>query len=254
MENIERKDTIKNYWFLYFLTILLAIAMKFFCRITDSDLLTWILAPTARWAGILGSIPFEYLAHQGYVNHFYRFLIAPSCSGIRFLTILFVMLIFSFLHRIRSTRAGYLWFVLSAALSYLATVFVNGIRIVLAVYLPIPLEKAGLLNGWLNPDRLHTLIGTAVYFSSLYIIYPAASCLCQSFFACAPGLETVNSRYGLKLLTPAFWYLSAVLALPLLGRAVRNDWEGFGGYAVLIIGVCTLVMIPAVVAGLLKRT
>lgn len=44
MENIERKDTIKNYWFLYFLTVLLAIAMKFFCRITDSDLLTWILA------------------------------------------------------------------------------------------------------------------------------------------------------------------------------------------------------------------
>ena len=74
MENIERKDTIKNYWFLYFLTVLLAIAMKFFCRITDSDLLTWILAPTARWAGILGSIPFEYLAHQGYVNHFYRSL------------------------------------------------------------------------------------------------------------------------------------------------------------------------------------
>lgn len=246
----QLKITLKKYGILYLITLLLIAAMRFFCRMTDSDMLTWILAPTARWAGILGGIPFEYLPHQGYVNHFYRFLIAPSCSGIRFMTITFLMLVFSFLYQIRSAKAGYFWFVLSMIFSYLATVFVNGIRIVLAVYLPIPLEKSGLLNGWLNPDRLHTLIGTATYFSSLCIIYPAASFLCQRWFPAA----STGSGYGLKLLIPALWYLSAVLVFPLLGRIARNDWEGFADYAALIIGACVLTIIPLILSRLFWRS
>ena len=182
MKKLKIQTFIRKYWFLYLLTILITFTLKLCCKITDSDALTWILAPTTRWASILGNIPFEYLPHQGYVNHFYRFLIAPSCSGIRFMTITFLMLVFSFLYQISSMKAGYLWFAFSAVFSYCTTILVNGIRIVVSIYLPIPLGQMGILNGWLNPDRLHTLIGTVIYFSSLCVIYPSASLICRRGF------------------------------------------------------------------------
>lgn len=256
MNTFQLKALIKKYWMLYLLTISAALVMRSCCKITDSDTLTWILTPTARWTGVLGSIPFEYLPHQGYVNHSYRFLIAPSCSGIRFMIIAFFMLIFSFLYQIRSTQTGYLWFAFSAVFSYLSTVLVNGIRIVLAIYLPIPLEQAGLLSGWLNPDRLHTLIGTVVYFSSLCVIYPAASFLCHhGFMRSTENTKTApdNLRHGLQLLIPVFWYLSAVLAFPFLRRMIQNDWNGFGAYAILITGTCLVISAPFILIHYLHR-
>lgn len=231
---------------LYLLTILAYLAMRYLNRITDSDALLWILAPTTRWAGILGGIPFEYLSHEGYVNHYYRFLIAPSCSGIRFMSIVFLMLIFSFVHRIPSVRSKCLWFSGSAVFAYLSTIFVNGIRIVTAIYLPIPLERAGLLNGWLNPDRLHTLIGTVIYFSSLCAIYPIALSLCSHPLLKASAPYTDDSPWRpaekLRLLIPAFWYLLAVLIIPFAGRVLHNNWEHFDSYAVLITGTCLILL------------
>ena len=246
MKKLSFKTLLKDNWIFYLLTTLAALAMRHFSRITDSDALLWILAPTTRWAGILGGIPFEYLPHLGYVNHFYRFLIAPSCSGIRFMMITFLMLIFSFIHRFSSNRAKAFWFGSSAVFTYLSTIFVNGIRIITAIYLPIPLEKAGLLTGLLNPDKLHTLIGTVVYFSSLCVFYPLASCLCQYLSTllsdkCADSFSSASEPES-RLLIPAFWYLLAVLVIPFAGRVLRNDWEGFVPYALLISGACIIIL------------
>lgn len=249
------KTALKKYGMLYLLIISVVFILRFFCYVNDSDALTWILAPTARWAGILGGIPFEYLPHQGYVNHFYRFLIAPSCSGIRFMIITFLMLACSFLYRIRSARAGYLWFAFSAVFSYFFTVLVNGIRIVLAIYLPVllnpVLQPDGILNGWLNPDRLHTLIGTVVYFSSLCVIYPVAFLLFQRGFMkpdeyAKPSFA--GSKYGKRLLIPAFWYLSAIIIIPFCGRILKSNWEGFASYSILVIGACIAVSILIAIA------
>lgn len=257
MKNLKKQTLIHKYWFLYLLTILIAFAMKLCCQITDSDALTWILAPTTRWAGILGNIPFEYLPHQGYVNHFYRFLIAPSCSGIRFMTITFLMLVFSFLYQIQSVKAGYLWFAFSAVFSYCMTILVNGIRIVVSIYLPVPLEQMGALSGWLNPDRLHTLIGTVIYFSSLCMIYPVASLICRRLFlrSVRENTKTTPAYFNLniKLLIPAFWYLLAVLALPFLRRILQNNWEGFGSYVILIAGACVIISAPVILISLHKK-
>lgn len=232
----------------YLLIILICLVMRFFTRTSDSNLLLWILAPTSRWAGILGGIPFEYVSHTGYVNHYYRFILAPSCSGIRFMTIVFLMAAFSFLHRIPSAPLKCLWLSGSVVFSYLSTIFVNGIRIVAAIYLPIPLEKAGLLSGWLNPDRLHTLIGTVIYFSSLCAIYPIVCHLYRHFEELASVFhpcQTSSSYASMqkhKLFIPIFWYLPAVLILPALGRLFRNDWEGFTSYALLIAGSCLIIL------------
>ena len=246
MKNLQIKKTIPKYLPLYILTIAIMFVMRNFSRITDSDAYIWILASTARWVSVLSGISFEYLPHEGYINRFYRFLIAPSCSGIRFMLLTFVMLIFSFLHQIKSVRKGYLWFCLSAILSYLLTIFVGGIRIVVSIYLPDVLENLGFMNGWLTPDRLHTMIGASIYFTSLCIIYPVAAAICQRVFIKSfdklpsPSPDTASPYLFLPVI-PAFWYLLTVLAIPCLGRVITKDWEGVGQYAALIFCVSLAV-------------
>ena len=83
----------------YLLSLLALLCLKLFYSRAGADNLTWILTPTTGWVSILSGIPFTYAPGEGYVNHSLRFIIAPSCCGIRFLGITAAMLIFSFLHR-----------------------------------------------------------------------------------------------------------------------------------------------------------
>lgn len=248
MKSSQSITIIKKYLPLYLLTIIIAFVMKNISRISDSDSLRWILTPTVRWVSILSGIRFEYIPHMGYINHFYKFLIAPACSGSRFMLIIFLMLIFSFLYQIKSTRAGYLWFGFSIVFSYVFTIFVNGIRITASIYLPIILENLELMNGWLNPDRLHTIIGTTTYFSFMCAIYPLVGIICRRvFLKSSQELSTTQQnnapKHSWKLIIPAFWYLLTVLVIPFVGRVYRNDWEGFGQYATLIVGVCLVIAV-----------
>lgn len=101
-----RKTSLQKYWPLYLLTTAVAFILRYFSKVTDSDVINWMLAPTVRWVSILSGITFEYLPHQGYASHAYYFLVAPSCAGIRFMMIAFLMLMFSSLHRIEKRKAA----------------------------------------------------------------------------------------------------------------------------------------------------
>lgn len=244
-----------------------ALIMYYFCRVNDSDALKWILTPTAWWVSILGGIPLEYLPHQGYVNHLWQFVIAPSCAGCRFMLITFLMMVFlpgrekdaeTKRHNIREKR---IWFGCSMLVAYVFTIFVNGIRIVASIYLPALLERKQLMGGWLTPDRLHTLIGTVTYFISLCVMYPAVLSVHDRIAGGFKGrrmmawqeskqddartvvdsaVRTVRSG---RLLVPAFWYLLFVLALPFVKRIYHHDLAGFGSYAAVIAGVCGSVCV-----------
>ncbi|MCM1124057.1 MAG: exosortase K [Eubacterium sp.] len=220
----------------------IVLVMNYFCRTSDSDALTWILTPTTRWVSVLSGISFEYLPHQGYVNHFHQFLIAAPCAGSRFLLLTFLMLVFSF--PVLDLCKKYLWFGFSMVFAYVSTIFVNGIRITVSIYLPVILEKNGFLNGWLTHDRLHTLIGTVSYFTFLCVIYWMASVIRSYVF------DQMARKAGWKVIVPAFWYLLIVLALPFAKRLYHNEWDGFGQYAAVVVGVCVSVcMGVCVVAG-----
>lgn len=261
---MKTSGTIQKYLPLYLPALAISVWMRQLCHISDSDTLTWILTPTARWVSILSGIPFEYLPHSGYVNHFHQFLIAPACSGIRFMLLTFLMLVFSFLKpgatltTAASARKRYGWIVFSILFSYLSAVFVNGIRISVSIYLPLMLENRGLLNGALTPDRLHTLIGSAVYFSSLYLIYAIADFICRHGFLrenknSVSMAEKRPDAFLSRSVIPAFWYLLIVLAVPFLGRLCRNEWEDFGAYAALILCVCLSVILLRHLAHILRR-
>ncbi len=212
---------------IYIPAVLAVLAVKLFYRTADSGLLSWILAPTTGWVQILSGIAFEKTAHVGYVSHEYRFIIAPSCSGVRFLLIVFVMMVFSFTHQIDTGRKKVCWLGFSAVFSYLATIFVNGIRITVSIYLPLVLTEHGLGEAWMTAEQLHTVIGTTVYFSMLFVIYHVS--------------ENVSRHF----LTPVFWYAVMVLGIPALGRWYRSDWDGFWQYAALVAGVCIFIALLA---------
>ena len=190
---------------------------------------------------ILSGIAFEKTAHVGYVSHEYRFIIAPSCSGVRFLLTAFVMMVFSFTHKLDTMGKKICWLGFSAMFAYIATVFVNGIRITVSIYLPLVLSEYSLAPAGMTAARLHTVIGTTVYFSMLFVIYKLAGSLCRRFLS---GTGTVQQNTSRQLLAPVFWYAVMVLGLPALGRWYRRDWAGFWQYAALVAGVCVMLLLP----------
>lgn len=250
MKYLNIKTSVIEYLPIYIITSVIVFVMNYFCRSNDSEALSWILAPTARLVSILSGISFEHLPHKGYASHFHQFLIAPSCSGIRFMLITFIMLTFSFLYKIKSTWRGSMWFLFSAAFAYTFTIFINSIRIIVSIRLPLYLEDLNLIDGWLTPDRLHTMIGTGIYFSSLCTIYLIAAFICKHMFlhtyrnSALPhhAATFVHSFKSSTFIVPLFWYLLAVLALPLVKRIYRNEWNGFASYAALIICICSSVV------------
>lgn len=135
-------------------------------------------------------------------------------------------------------------------LSYISTIFVNGIRITVSIYLPAILERKGLMSGWLTPDRLHTLIGTVAYFTFLCVIYLLAAAIRRRVFG-----KIMNYFTGrVRMLVPVFWYLLIVLVLPFVKRMYHNEWDGFGQYAAVVIGVCVGVCAAAEIARKIRHS
>lgn len=224
---------------IYMSAVFAAVLLRWFYNTADSDALIWILAPVAWWVKILGGISFEYVAKIGYVSEKYRFIIAASCAGVRFLALTFLMAVFSFTHRLTTGRKKALWLVFSVGFAYITTVIVNGIRITGAIFIPLFLAENGAMSSRLSAQRLHTMIGTAVYFSFLFVLYVLAEKICIYVF----GAQRCENEVlcGKMITAPIFWYAAVVLFFPFLSRLIHNEWSGFWQYAVLVAGVCIAI-------------
>lgn len=241
------KSFIMRNWVLYFVGFIIVFGIKYFYSKAGSDELEWILAPTAWWVKTLSGIAFDRESHVGYINHTFRFIIAPSCSGVQFMTVTFATILFSFVHRMRTMKMKFCWAALSVGFSYLFTVFVNGFRIIFAIYLPLYIHRSDIGGGWLTSERIHTIEGTVVYFVSLLIIYRIAGYASRKI-ACLP--EEVLSRNRSeqpgnpllriirKCVPPMFWYFFITLGIPFINGAYKNDGKKFIEYAILMTAVC----------------
>ena len=235
-------------WGTVYLTgFLLLSCIKVYYGKAGSDSLLWLLAPAAWWTKALSGLSFEYVPQIGYVNHSCQFIIAASCSGVQFMILSAAMLIFSFTHWMNTRRQGFLWLGVSLGGSYLYTIFINGIRILLSIRVPLYLQKTGFLralDGRLDSGQVHTIIGTAVFFSSLFPLYAAAEQAARKI-SVSPPAKSAQSLY------PALWYFAVVLGLPFLSLACRNRLQAFIPYALVICMVCVpvllLQLLPAVI-------
>lgn len=268
---------------------LILLGMKYFYSKAGCGELRWILGPTSKWVTLLSGIAFVYEPEAGYVNHELRMLIAPSCSGFQFMILCTAMFLFTSLWdmlpegKFLSLKKGLCRITSSFLLSYPLTIFVNGLRIIMAFYLPPILAKAPIFGKLLTPERLHSAIGIFVYFSALLIIYsltvsirsgrannPAASneawdlkhyrqrginsrsdSQSQSSIdftymqarPLAPLPTGIEKGIGRRCLTPLLWYLALVLGIPFLNGASWKNSKNFGAFALLVFACCGIVIL-----------
>jgi len=232
------KSLLMHNWIFYLVGFSIAFVIKYFYSNSPYYDFIWILAPTTWWVRILSGIIFEYKANIGYINHHFRFIIASSCLGIEFMIITMVTLIYSFVHLARAMRMKFYWTILSLVFSYLFTIFVNGFRIIFSIYIPIYLNKMIVYNGWLTPERLHTIIGTFIYFTSLFFIYQVAGYIWKDIYS-IKYKDISFIRIVSKYLMPMFWYFIILLGVPFL----RNGYnEELKEYTILITSVCLIAV------------
>jgi len=93
----------------------------------------------------------------------------------------------------------------------------------------------------LSPEKLHSLIGTAVYFSALLLIYLMAGQLIGRRMISAK--EKTDSMFLKKLTAPVFWYFFVLLGIPFLNRAYQNNLAGFLEYAGLVAFVSLSIVL-----------
>ena len=235
------RSALKENWVFYFIGFIIVFGVKYFLASAGSDELGWVLAPTAQWVRVLSGMRFEREPGLGYINHDFRFVIAASCSGVQFMLITFATFLYSFVHRMKTKTGGFCWVGLSLAAAYLFTIFVNGFRIVLSIYL----YRLDVRSGWLTPERLHTTAGTAIYFVSLLLIYHLAEKITRT---------PEKGQAMFKCVSPAFWYLSITLAIPFLNRAYRNSGGKFAEYAALVTVVSlSAILLYGLAAAVRKR-
>lgn len=226
---------------IYLTGLCMIFGFKYRFRQADCGDLRWLLAPTAWWVRMLSGISFTWNPALGYVSHASRFIIAASCSGIQFFIITFAALLFSFLHRMDTARQKTGWLLFCLFISCPLTIAANGLRIVLSIHLPALLSPvlpdAAAVR--LTPERLHTGIGMAVYFSALLLFCRAADNLSLRWGQKASGKEK-NAGHSLltQWLLPASCYLILVLGVPFLNHAAQNDPEKFYSFARLILTGC----------------
>ena len=139
---------------------------------------------------------------------------------------------------------GFAWIGISLVLSFFFTVFVNGLRIITAVYLPAFFEERQLYGNFLTPDSLHTAIGTVIYFTALLTLYRLVGHLFHR-----------ESQISLlrRCLPPVFWYFFIVLGIPFLNRAYRRGGEQFMGFAILVTACCGGILLLYCTGTLLRK-
>lgn len=258
MTTASIKSIVQKNGIFYLAGFFLILGIKYFYSSAAVSDLRWILAPTAGWVRILSGIPFVYEPGAGYVNHSFRFLIAASCSGVQFMLIASATLLYSFVHRMPTKEKGMCWTACSFLFSYVYTVLVNGIRIVLSIYLPLSLPRELFSGGWLTPDRFHTITGAVVYFTALFILYRlAAAYTGQPAFTGQPIRSGQPARSGCvpasapvltflrRCLPPVFWYFTIALGIPFLNGAFGNNQKAFTEYALILAGTGLLLLLPA---------
>jgi exosortase K len=146
---------------------LVAYGLKRHYADASTDALAWILMPTAHLVALVTGVSFAAVPGEGYFSAERMFLIEKACAGVNFMIAAFAMVALMLLYRVRSVRAGAAVLGASLLASYLAAVIVNGVRIVIAMWLAAHPTAVSSLSA----ADIHRLEGIVVYFGGLLLLY-----------------------------------------------------------------------------------
>lgn len=212
-----------------------AAGLKLGYRRAGADDLAWILAPTARLAGLLSGMRFEHEDRSGWISHTDRLILGPGCAGVNFMTIAFLVLTVPFLHRLGSMAARGIWLGAGFILSFLLAIVTNALRIVAAAQL----YEIDLQGAWMSAEGLHRLLGIILYSVSLVLAYLVVERLIP------PAAESWRNRPVPPAWVPLAGYLAVTLGVPLAGRAWRPDPAAFLEHAGYVLAVCLILAAAA---------
>ena len=151
-------------------TLAAAWGLKSFYSAARFDALRWILTPTVRLVERGSGVRFELSPHEGWLCREHGFLVAPVCAGVNFMIVAFVSLCLGLTHACANSGARVALVAGSAAAAYGATLLANATRIAIAVRL----QETGAALGPLTPERLHLVLGIAVYLVFLLALFAVA--------------------------------------------------------------------------------
>lgn len=201
------------------MSVAVAFALKLHYSRAAADDLRWILSPTTWLTERFTAVAFTWESGAGYVSRETMFVIAPSCAGINFLIIAFGMLVLAFVRPRRCARDNLMIAGASAVAAYAAAIVANTARIIVA----LSLHTHRVSAGFLTPERLHLLVGIAVYLGMLFVLLAAANRIARG-----------QGRSLQMLVFPTACYLGGTLVVPILnGAAERN---GFWNHSLLVLG------------------
>jgi len=132
----------------------------------SAEELRWILGPTSGLVSLLSGAAFEFEPGAGYLSRERLFLIEKSCAGVNFMIAALGMIGFALSREVRRWWPAVSTVACALALSYVAAVLVNAVRIVVAM----GLANRYLAGGWWTEARIHRVEGIAVYFSGLLLL------------------------------------------------------------------------------------
>ena len=225
--------------------------LKSYYSSADSDSLFWVLSPTAFVVELFAGISFCNEPGVGWVNRIYDVVIAPSCSGVNFMIMIFCM---SSL-RIICSRLSLLnilqGLAVTAVLSYVSTLMVNGLRI----WLSIGLYQTELFAEWLAPEEVHRIAGVFMHYLFLCFYYLLVSFILDQRLRKGQRKGNVFSITGqiLVFMVPLCWYLLFSLGVPYINTGYALPSERFAHHSLAVFGTSALLTIVLSVIALTYR-
>ena len=224
----------------YIMAAIVAVGLKDqFSRAASDDLL-WILGPTAGLVEWISGLSFIYDPSAGFVNMGHGIAIAPACSGVNFLIIVYAMSFFSFAGHYNG-MGRWLWLILTLFCAYFLTIAVNSIRI----WFSIESITHGIHLGWLTPERIHRIEGVVVYFFFLSLYYLGMKGLTRVHDA-RKGESSGNGQGAGQIafisMGPLVWYLLVALVVPVLTGNFREQGGLFVEHGIVVVVSCALIL------------
>jgi exosortase K len=218
------------------LSLAIAWGLKYHYSHADSDDLNWILRPTACLVQATTDMEFERITGTGYVDHENRITIAPTCSGVNFMIIVFCMSAYMGLKKIINIRTMIMWILSGIAASYIYTLIVNTIRINISIYS----LKSELFQAWFSKETVHLLEGVLVYFIFLLIYYSILNMIINADPVKNTGWYYRQIKAGLL---PMAFYFSITLLVPVLNHRGFPPGNEFADYALIVLATCPIILV-----------
>jgi exosortase K len=210
------------------IVLLCALALKQYYSTATANELRWILAPTTLIVELLSGRSFVFESYTGYMSSDRTFVIAVPCAGVNFLIMAFVMLALRRLWNGRFESVSWRFLPVSMAVSYVATVIANAMRIVIA----LEIQRRSVEVSWLTENQLHRVEGIVVYFGFLMLLF------------------VVMERK--LLMFPVITYYAMTLGVPLVNGSFHRAgfWEHFGFVLVMPL----IILLPVLLVKVFSST